>query len=178
LLAGISARDGDACAVFYRRHVARTVAFLLRETRDPELAADLTAEVFAAVIVAASRYRPQGDSAGPWVIGIARNTLGASRRRNRVEDRARRQLAMEAIELDDSDVAHTEAMAETGGVVQLLPNYPPTNGTRFRRGSCGSAATATSQPNWTARRWSCASGSAEAWGICVGDWRDADGRLL
>jgi RNA polymerase sigma-70 factor (ECF subfamily) len=111
LLSAIAARDGAACAVFYRRHLARTVAFLMRETHDPEVAADVTAEVFAAVIVNAGRYRPQGDSAAPWVIGIARNTLGASRRRGRVEAQARRRLAMEPIDLDDRDLEETEAVA-------------------------------------------------------------------
>src|ERR1700744_3576602 len=92
LIAAIAERDGEACTVFYRRHLQRTLAYLVRETRDPELAADLAAEVFATVIVAARRYRPESDSAAPWVIGIARNTLPASRRRGKIQDRARRRL--------------------------------------------------------------------------------------
>lgn len=126
LLAAIAARDGEACTVFYRRHLARTVAFLFRETRDPELAADLAGEVFAAVIVAAGRYRAQTESAAPWVIGIARNTLGASRRRGRVEARARRRLEMEPIELVDDDLADTEALARSDApaVVALVESLP------------------------------------------------------
>ncbi len=126
LIAAIAARDGEACTVFYRRHLARTVAFLMRETRDPELTADIAAEVFAAVIVAARRYRPETGSAGPWVIGIARNTLGASRRRGRVEDRARRRLEIEPIEFDDGDLDQTEAMADRAGagVVELVEALP------------------------------------------------------
>jgi DNA-directed RNA polymerase specialized sigma24 family protein len=53
----------------------RARALLLRETRDREAAADLAAEVFAAVLLAAGRYAEQGESATPWVIGIARNKL-------------------------------------------------------------------------------------------------------
>jgi RNA polymerase sigma-70 factor (ECF subfamily) len=126
LLAAIAARDGVACAVFYRRHLARTIAFLMRETRDPELSADVAAEVFAVVIVSAGRYRPQGDSAGPWVIGIARNTLGVSRRRGRVEATARRRLAMEPLELDDDDLEETESFAANSGVaaVALVQSLP------------------------------------------------------
>jgi RNA polymerase sigma factor (sigma-70 family) len=126
LLQAIAERDGEACAVFYRRHLARTVAFLMRETRDPEVTADITAEVFAAVIVAAGRYRPDTESAGGWVIGIARNTLGASRRRGRVADRARRRLEIEPIELDDGDLDETEAMTAVvgGGVVELVESLP------------------------------------------------------
>jgi RNA polymerase sigma-70 factor, ECF subfamily len=127
LIAAIAARDGEACTAFYRRHLARTVAFLMRETHDPELTADIAAEVFAAVIVAAGRYRPETESAGPWVIGIARNTLGASRRRGRVEDRARRRLEIEPIEFDDGDLDQTETMADRAGagvveLVEALPN--------------------------------------------------------
>jgi RNA polymerase sigma-70 factor (ECF subfamily) len=126
LLAAIAARDGDACTVFYRRHLARTVAFLMRETRDPELTADITAEVFATVIVAAGRYRPETASAGPWVIGIARNTLSATWRRGMVENRARRRLAMEPIELDESDLEETGAMAAgpDTGLLELVESLP------------------------------------------------------
>jgi len=98
----------------------------MRETRDPEITADLAAEVFAAVIVGASRYRAQTETAAPWVIGIARNMLGASRRRGRVEARARRRLEMEPIVLDDGDLDATEALAatEARAVVELVASLP------------------------------------------------------
>jgi DNA-directed RNA polymerase specialized sigma24 family protein len=99
LLAAVCRRDGDALAAFYRRHLPAVLSFLLRETADRELAADLTAEVFAAVMVAAPRYRPEHDSALPWLLGIARNVLGASRRRGRVEVRARDRLGFEPLEV-------------------------------------------------------------------------------
>jgi RNA polymerase sigma factor (sigma-70 family) len=125
LLAAIAACDGDAFSVFYRRHLSRTVGYLLGETRDRELTADLTAEVFAAVLLSAQRYRPQRDTAVPWVLGIARNVLGASRRRRRVEDRARRQLGVEPIEFDDDDLERTAAVAgERGGVLALVEGLP------------------------------------------------------
>lgn len=127
LIAAIAARDGESCTVFYRRHLPRVVGYLLRETRDPELAADIAGEVFASVIVAAHRYRPESESAAPWLIGIARNTLAASRRRGRVQDRARRRLAIEPIGFDDDDHAETDAIAGRAGVaevVQLVEDLP------------------------------------------------------
>lgn len=126
LLAAIAARDGEACAAFYRRHLSRTVAYLMSETRDPEVTADITGEVFAAVIAAAGRYRAELDTAAPWVIGIARNVLRASQRRGRVQDRTRRRLGLEAIELSDSDLEETEAIGEMagGGVVALVELLP------------------------------------------------------
>ena len=126
LLAGIADRDGSACTVFYRRHLPGTLAFLMHETHDPETAADLAGEVFAAVIVGARRYRPQTVTAAPWVIGIARNVLGTSRRRRRVQERVRRRLAFEPIDLDEDDVAETEALAHRGPgkVVQMVDELP------------------------------------------------------
>jgi RNA polymerase sigma factor (sigma-70 family) len=126
LLAAISGRDGDAFAAFYRRHLPAVLAYLARETRDPEVAADLAAEVFAAVLLAARRYRPVTESAVPWVIGIARNTLGASRRRGRVEARARQRLGFRAIDLDESDLERTHALAADGegALTELLGSLP------------------------------------------------------
>jgi len=126
LLSAIAERDGDAFTVFYRRHLPGTVAYLLRETRDREAVADLTAEVFAAIMLAAHRYRPEKDTAAPWVLGIARNTLGASRRRGRVEARARHRLGFEPLELEDSDLERTEQLAGEGSgraseLVESLP---------------------------------------------------------
>ena len=114
--------------MFYRRYLPKTVAYLMREARDPELAADLTAEVFAAIIVASRRYRPDTETALPWVLGIARNTLGSSRRRGRVEDGMRRRLRFEPLELDDSDLESTTTIAEQGErtVIGLVNSLPPT----------------------------------------------------
>lgn len=126
LLTSIAKHDQQACAVFYRRHLPGTVAYLMRETRDPELAADLTAEVFASVIVSARRYKPQTETAAPWVIAIARNVLANSRRRGRVQDRVRRRLAIEPLELDDDDLERTASLAveEIGPVAELVEALP------------------------------------------------------
>jgi RNA polymerase sigma-70 factor (ECF subfamily) len=66
LLSAIAARDGAAFGVFYRRHLPVVLAFLLRQTGDCELTADLAAEVFAAVLLSAPGYRRQRDSAAPY----------------------------------------------------------------------------------------------------------------
>lgn len=126
LLRAVAACDREAFATFYRRHLAAVVGFLARETRDPEAAADLTAEVFAAVALAAHRYRPSHPVATPWLIGIARNTLGASRRRGRVELRARRRLGYQPVELFDDDLERVNALVDderghVRGLVAALP---------------------------------------------------------
>ena len=48
LLAAVASGDGAAFAVFYRRHLPAVVGFLVRETGDREVSADLAADVFAA----------------------------------------------------------------------------------------------------------------------------------
>jgi RNA polymerase sigma factor (sigma-70 family) len=120
LLAAVVAGDGAAFATFYRRHLPAVVGFLLRETGDRETTADLAAEVFAAVFLVARRFRPRDvGSARPWVLGIARNQLLESRRRGRVEDRARRRLAFEPEVLDDDDLARVDELAAGPGHAAL-----------------------------------------------------------
>jgi RNA polymerase sigma-70 factor (ECF subfamily) len=127
LLAAVAAGDGAAFAVFYRRHLAGVLAYLMRQTRDPETAGDLAAEVFSAVLLQAGRYRPEGPSALPWVVGIARHKLLMSLRRGRVEARARERLGLEPVELQDADLERIEALAGTGHgrLEQLVGGLPP-----------------------------------------------------
>ena len=126
LLAAIASRDGAAFAVFYRRHVPVVLAYLLRQTRERETAADLAAEVFAAVLLAAGRYSEQRESAGPWVIAIARNKLLMSLRRGRVEARARHRLGFQAVALEDRDLDRMERIARVGAgrLVELVDALP------------------------------------------------------
>lgn len=127
VLAAVAAGDGRAFAAFYRRHLPGVIGFLLRETGDREVAADLAAEVFAAVLLVASRFRPrEGGSATPWMRGIAQNKLRESRRRGRVEDRARRRLAFEPEFLDDEDLARVEELAggAAGEAMELMDGLP------------------------------------------------------
>ena len=127
LLAAVVAGDGSAFATFYRRHLPTVVRFVLRETGDREATADLTAEVFAVIFLAARRFRPRGSgSARPWVLGIARNKLLESRRHGRVEDRARRRLAFEPEVLDDDDLARVDELASAPDqpVLRLVEQLP------------------------------------------------------
>jgi RNA polymerase sigma-70 factor (ECF subfamily) len=114
LLGAITSGDAEAFTVFYRRHLPVTLAYLMRETRDPELAADLAAEVFADVLLTAHRYLDHGITATPWVIGIARNKLLMSLRRGRVEAKARKRLGFEPLALEDADLERVAAVADDG----------------------------------------------------------------
>jgi RNA polymerase sigma-70 factor (ECF subfamily) len=105
-----SSRDPEAFGVFYARHERLVLGYFMRRTREPELAADLAAETFAAALRGAKRFRGDGVPASAWLIGIARNVLSGSLRKARVEDRARRRLGMEPLVLDDELLNRIENM--------------------------------------------------------------------
>ncbi|HEY4277132.1 MAG TPA: sigma-70 family RNA polymerase sigma factor [Conexibacter sp.] len=125
LLAAAAGGDRAAFSAFYRRHLPAVLGTLLRETRDRELAADLTAEVFATALLAARRYRPEQPTALPWLNGIARNKAHESRRSRRAHDRARRRLgiASEAITEDDLDRVD-ELAGHDGQLLELVEQLP------------------------------------------------------
>lgn len=122
-------RQPEAFATFCRRHENAMLLFFLRRTTTPETAADLTAEVFAAALSSAGRFRPGKAPAVAWLYAIANHKLTSSRRRGRVEDRARRRLRMEPLVLTDEALERVEALVDaerTAEVLrQLLENLPP-----------------------------------------------------
>jgi RNA polymerase sigma-70 factor (ECF subfamily) len=87
-------REGsaDAFEEVYDRHAAQVLAWA--RVRVGEYAADLTAEVFARAWLRRSRFRHEHDSALPWLLGIAKNVMRESLRKQRIEDAARRRLGM------------------------------------------------------------------------------------
>ena len=119
----LSGSDGEAFAVFYRRYERVVVGWLMRQTGRPELAADLTAEVFAAAYLAAGRFREGPEPAGAWLLGIARKKVLQSWRRDRIEASARRRLAVERVEVSDEALEAVERLAAVG-VTELLDELP------------------------------------------------------
>jgi RNA polymerase sigma-70 factor (ECF subfamily) len=117
LLAAAAHGDGVAFGVFYERHLAVVVAFARRRTTSAEAAADLTAEVFAAALVACPRYRPGETPALGWLLGIARNKLRESARRGRRGADARRRLGLADIPFAEEDVAGVAALVDAGSAV-------------------------------------------------------------
>ncbi|HEX6354711.1 RNA polymerase sigma factor [Actinophytocola sp.] len=105
-LAGIG-RDPDRFEAFYRDHVEAVQRFVARRAADPHLVADLTAEVFLAVIRSAHTYRADRGSVVGWLYGVAHNVVSAERRRRAREHRAHEQAAGRR-ELTGEDVARIE----------------------------------------------------------------------
>ena len=112
--------EPEAFAVFYRRHVDALLAYFARRTRDAELAADLTAETFAAALDGAHRHRPERGPAVAWLYGIARRQLAHAARTGAVEDRARRRLGMAPLQLTDEALERVEALATADASAALI----------------------------------------------------------
>jgi RNA polymerase sigma factor (sigma-70 family) len=115
----------DGFAIFYRRHVDAILQHHARSTRNAEVAADLTAETFAAALEAKRRFKAGGPPARAWLFGIAVKKLADYQRRGYAEDRARRRLGMERIEPTDADLRRIESLAggvEVASLVEELPD--------------------------------------------------------
>ena len=97
--------DPASFGLFYERHVREVFGYMMRRTGDPETAADLVAETFAAAIVARGRFRPDRGSAGAWLFAIAHRKLIDYQRRGYADARARRRLGMERRALAQEDEA-------------------------------------------------------------------------
>lgn len=100
-------RDPDAFEAFYREHIDTVQRFVARRVADPHLVADLTAEVFLAVIRSAHGYRADRGSVVGWLYGVAHNVVSAERRRRAREHRAHERAAGRR-ELTGEDVARLE----------------------------------------------------------------------
>jgi RNA polymerase sigma-70 factor (ECF subfamily) len=120
-------RDPESFAVFYRRHERLVVGYLMRHTRRADLVADLTAEVFAAALVAAPRFRRGPEPASAWLVAIAHNKLVSSMRRRQVEARARQRLGIGPIALPDETMCRLEeAMVDADfSLDAILASLPP-----------------------------------------------------
>ncbi len=125
-LLGAARADPLAFGAFYRRHEQRMLAFFLGRVGDAEVAADLTAETFAAALESSHRFRRRREPAAAWLFGIAHNTLAMSRRRGRVEARARQRLGMPQLVLTDELIERIEAL--DGTVVALVDELPVDQG--------------------------------------------------
>jgi RNA polymerase sigma factor (sigma-70 family) len=117
--------EPEAFGAFYRRHERTVVLYLLRRTGKAELAADLTAEVFAAALQACQqRHSTAPDIPLAWLLGIANHKLADSYTQGQVEDRARRRLGMQPVLLDHEDLRLLELAERDDSVINLIDSLP------------------------------------------------------
>jgi len=118
--------DGEAFGEFYRRHRAVVLTFAGRRVANPEVAADLLAETFAAGLVAVldgGREIPAEPVA--WLMTIAHNKLIDSVRRGRVERAARRRLDLPVMGVDDDELRRIEELIDSTQVAVKLAELLP-----------------------------------------------------
>ncbi|MFD3504800.1 RNA polymerase sigma factor [Streptomyces sp. NPDC058678] len=120
-------RDPQLFEEFYRRHVDAVMRFVARRVDDPHTAADLTAEIFIAVLDSAHSYRPRLGSETAWLYGIARNVVSSERRRvAREAERDLRFAGRRLLEADDIARIEDKLDAESPGrrVLAALARLP------------------------------------------------------
>src|SRR5580765_6758800 len=111
--------SAEPFGVFYERHFASVLAFFRRRVAGPEEAFDLAAETFAAALASVPRFRPGPEPPQAWLFAIARHKLSEALRSTRIQDEARRALAMQPIQLDDEAVEILEATADAPAIELL-----------------------------------------------------------
>lgn len=119
LLQATARGDERAFEAFYRRYQGPILGYHLRRTGGRELAFDLAAETFAAVVTSAGSFDPARGSAAGWLFGIAANKLRKALERGRVEDSARARLRHEPVVLDDEDLMRVDELASEHDETEL-----------------------------------------------------------
>jgi RNA polymerase sigma-70 factor, ECF subfamily len=119
----LAAGGSHEFAIFYRRYAPEVLRYFARRVRDPDAAADLTAETFAAAVVAQHRFRADRGSAAGWLYGIAGHKLTDFQRRGYLEDRARRELGLVRRPLSEEDALYIEALGDevVSDMLSVLP---------------------------------------------------------
>jgi len=122
-------RDPAAFGPVYERHAPAVLAYLRARTRSTEQALDLTAEVFAAALQSAHRYRPGEAPVRAWLFGIANHKLIDSLRRARTADAALQRLGIASLGIGDDELAEVErrlsAQADGELALRLVGDLPP-----------------------------------------------------
>ena len=113
-LLALTAKQPEAFGEFYERHVQAVLAFARHQGLSTDEALDLTAEVFAAALLASRRYRPGEAPARAWLLGIAANKLAHGRRRAITEAGARRKLGMARLTYSDEALERVEEQLDAG----------------------------------------------------------------
>jgi RNA polymerase sigma-70 factor (ECF subfamily) len=105
-------------AVLYERHLDRVAGYLARRV-GREQAEDMTAEVFVRAFRARQRFRPERDSALPWLLGIASHLIADHRRAER-----RRLAALQRLAIATPDASPDDHPGLAPDTVRRLRRLP------------------------------------------------------
>ena len=95
--------DPEDFGRFYDRHVQGVLGYLAPLAGDAELVAAVTAETFAAAVIARRRYRIGTSSPAAWLFAIAQHELSGAQSRGSPPGRRQRRLGMAPGPLEGRD---------------------------------------------------------------------------
>jgi RNA polymerase sigma factor (sigma-70 family) len=116
--------DPESFGAFYDRHVDLLLGWFERRVRNPDAAADLTAETFAAALTARARFRRGPVPAAGWLFGIAHHKLADFHRHGSADDRMCRRIGLSlppTLDQEDRDMIEMLARDSAGALVDSLP---------------------------------------------------------
>ena len=119
--------DPTVFDAFYRMHAESLLRYFYRRTDDPDIAADLCAETFAAALSNSNQFDAERGSAVAWLYGIAKRQLAMYWRRRKVTDRARKRLGIPREPIDEESVQalrRTEDMLDGAAALAALDKLP------------------------------------------------------
>jgi RNA polymerase sigma factor (sigma-70 family) len=96
-------QDRGAFEALYRATVDDVIGFFARRVIDPQVVADLTADVYLAALASVHTYSAARGSPRAWLFGIARHVLSGHRRAGLSERERQRRVEGRRL-LDDHDV--------------------------------------------------------------------------
>jgi RNA polymerase sigma-70 factor (ECF subfamily) len=123
-LLALTGADPAAFEVLYRRYFSLMTGYFVNRTRNPELAADLTAETFAGLLTTIRTFDPARGPFKAWLFGIANRKLVDSMRQGEVETRGRQRLGLARLELTDADLERIDQSGERPEVAALIAELP------------------------------------------------------
>lgn len=107
-----SRNNPAAFRAFYDRWSKQVLTYFYRRTLDPQIAADLMMETFAAAYEHRSRFRDVGKPAATWLFGIARREIARYWRNHHIELRAVQRLGIEVPALDNESIQRIEELVD------------------------------------------------------------------
>lgn len=106
--------NADEISDLYACHARRLIAFFVRRTYDAEIAVELMAETFAAVVADRDSFRGSGEEqATAWLYSIARHRYSDWLRHARVERKALSRLGLDPPQLSDAALQRVDELAGT-----------------------------------------------------------------
>jgi RNA polymerase sigma-70 factor (ECF subfamily) len=112
--------DAELFGQFFDRYYTEVSEFFWFRTADVDVAADLTAETFAAALEGLERFDVTRGTAAGWLFGIADKQLRQWLRRGRVARRSRDRLRLDPIPVDEGGYERVEALRDIKRLVEPL----------------------------------------------------------